>query len=87
MQPAQALESVMFNLPTRDYAKIADALENFPPVVDGDGRGRVFLVMSPDVLRHIRDGLRRLSRIEAGADNRFTNDALFSSGGNSSPSV
>lgn len=77
----------MCNLPTRDYAKIADALKNFPPLVDDGGRERVFVVMSPDVLRYLRDGLRRLSRIDAEADNRFTKDALFSSGGNSSPSV
>jgi hypothetical protein len=75
----------MFNLPTRDYAKIADALENFPPVVGDDGRERVFLVMSPEVLRHIRLGLRRLSRIYAEADNRFTNDAPFSNDRNSPP--
>jgi len=51
--------------PGRDYAKIADALENFPPLVDGSGRERVSVVMSPDVLRYMRDGLRRLSRIDA----------------------
>jgi hypothetical protein len=65
----------MCNLPTRDYAKIADALENFPPLVDDGGRKRVFGIMSPDVLQYIRDGLRRLHQIDAEADNRFTNDA------------
>jgi len=50
--------------PPPDYAKVADALEGFYPLMDETGRERVIVIMAPSVLQFIRDGLRKLARIE-----------------------
>jgi hypothetical protein len=48
-----------------DYAKIADALEGIHPIFDEVGRARSIVIIHPNVLKYVCDGLRRLSQIES----------------------
>jgi hypothetical protein len=52
------------DLPTRDYAKIADAMGGFRPITDEDGRQRCIVMIHPAVLQYVCDGLRKLSLLE-----------------------
>jgi hypothetical protein len=63
------------DLPTRDYGEIARALEAVRPLVDSEGRERCIVIIGPQVLRYVCEGLRRLKRLDmppdrASAENR-----------------
>ncbi|HUI22433.1 MAG TPA: hypothetical protein VLZ74_15495 [Methylocella sp.] len=53
------------DLSTRDYGKIADALEQVRPLVDSEGRERCIVIIGLPVLQYVCEGLRRLNQLDA----------------------